>query len=84
MLIKWIFSTELRELGGVRVGVLGVRLRKEALIRRNNALFRFVFFWIRDIPYFFSVFLRVPARRLFGADAPSSLRTGTRKKTLKN
>ena len=30
------------------------------------------------------VFLRVPARRLFGADAPNSLRTGTRKKTLKN
>ena len=39
MVIKWIFSTELREMGDVRVGVLGVRLRKEALTRRNNALF---------------------------------------------
>ena len=38
------FANRIKGMGGVRVGVLGVRLRKEALIRRNNALFRFVFF----------------------------------------
>ena len=62
--------------------VLGVRVRMRADFTTKAPLFHSKIAWLGVAPNFPVFFLRVSARRLFGADASNSLRTEPRKKTL--